>query len=298
MKSKGGALAKYTAAMLIFGTIGIFRRNLPLPSELIAFFRGVIGCGFIAAFMALRKSGGRTNGELKKSAVLRLMLSGAMIGIHWMLLFEAYNCTTVSAATLCYYMAPTFVILLSAVFLRERLTAVKGICAALSFAGMVLVSGLAETGLPQKSELKGFLFGLLAAVLYAAVVMLNKGLTDIDPLKKTIVQIGSAAVVLTPYLFIADSFGKAEWSLTAAALLVVVGIVHTGITYTLYFGSMDGLSAQTIALFSYIDPVTALILSALLLGERMTVFGAAGAVMILGSAAFCELYGGRKEKEK
>lgn len=281
--------------MLIFGTIGIFRRNILLPSELLAFFRGVIGCLFLTAVSAFRKREG-SGEKLSRSIVIKLVVSGAMIGFNWILLFEAYNYTTVSAATLCYYMAPVFVMILSAVLLRERLTAVKCVCSLLSLLGMVFVSGLAENGLPQKSETKGLLLGLGAAVLYAGVVLLNKSFTGIDPFKKTMIQLGAAAAVLPPYLLAAGSFAKAEWSAGAVSLLLVVGILHTGISYSLYFGSMDGLPTQTVALFSYIDPVTALILSALLLGERMTVFGVFGALLILGSAVFCELSGGgRKE---
>ena len=288
-----------TGAMLIFGTIGIFRRDMPIPSELIAFFRGAVGCVFLSAVSALRK-GSAGKEKLAPKMTAKLIISGVVLGVNWILLFEAYNYTAVSAATLCYYMAPVFVLLLSVLILRERLTPVKTICMLLSLAGMVLVSGFAENGLPQKGELKGLLFGLGAAAFYAGLVLLNKSISGIDPFRKTMIQLGSAAAVMLPYLIAAGSFGKAEWSTHTVVMLIIMGVVHTGISYALYFGSMDALSTQTVALFSYIDPVTALVLSALLLNERMTVYGIIGALLILGSAAFCELFdrsGGKDSAE-
>ncbi|MBR3641307.1 MAG: EamA family transporter, partial [Oscillibacter sp.] len=208
---------------------------------------------------------------------------------NWIFLFEAYDRTSVSVATLCYYMAPTFVIVLSALLLREKMTAKKALCALLALVGMALVSGVAETGLPPASELRGILFGLAAALLYAAVVLLNKSLPAVDPYAKTTLQLGLAALVLVPYLLAVNAFSAMLWDARTLGLLLVVGVLHTALCYALYFASMDGLKTQTVALFSYIDPVAALLLSALLLHETLTPLGIFGALLILGSAVVGEL---------
>ncbi len=273
-------------SMTVFGTIGVFRRWLPLPSALIAFFRGLIGTVCILLFLCLR--GRKPSGTVGRRAFWLLALTGVLIGFNWILLFEAYNYTTVSVATLCYYMQPTFVVVLAAVLFRERLTLKKSVCSLLALVGMVLVSGVTENGLPRGAAGKGILLGLGAAVLYASVVLLNKRLSGIDPYEKTAIQLGAAAVALIPYLLLTGAFRDNAWSLSTVLLLLVVGVVHTGVAYVLYFGSMDGLKTQTVALFSYIDPVVALVLSAVLLGERMSVWGVLGAVLILGSAILCE----------
>ena len=93
---------------------------------------------------------------------------------------------------------------------------------------------------------------------------------------------------MIPYMVLTDGFGSNVFNAGAIALVVIVGIVHTGFAYVLYFGSMDGLKAQSIAMLSYIDPVTALLLSALVLREPLTAAGAAGAIMILLSAVISE----------
>ena len=290
-------------AMAIFGTIGIFRRMIPLSSAWVAFFRGAIGSLFLIAFVWANHRGSRKKTP-DRTVTVKLILSGALIGINWALLFEAYNHTTVSIATLCYYMAPTFVIILSCIIFRERLTVIKAACAAASLVGMVLISGVAGGGSSASSgssgilsgfsglitggglteETVGILFGLGAAVLYASVVLINKSIKISDPYNKTIVQLISATVILIPYLALKDGLPDAEWTIELIALLITIGIVHTGLSYALYFGSMEGLKTHTVAIFSYIDPVTALVLSHVLLHEELTFLGIFGAVLILGSA--------------
>ncbi len=282
------SLAMLVVSMLIFGTIGIFRRLIPLPSALIAFCRGLVGAACLTLFVLLRGKK-PVRHVLPRKMSLLLVLSGALIGVNWILLFEAYNNTSVSVATLCYYMEPTFVVLLSALLFREKLTVRKTVCTALALFGMVLISGVVENSPAGMGELKGILLGLAAACLYSAVVLLNKWIHGVDPYQKTIIQLFSAAVVMIPYLLLTGEFTGNAWSAGTVGLMILVGVVHTGLCYALYFASLDGLQTQTVAIFSYIDPITALILSALILHEKLSLIGIAGAVLILGSAIVSEL---------
>lgn len=282
-----GSIRMFVFSMLIFGTIGVFRRYIPLPSAFLAFTRGIFGGLCILLLMRFRKKGGRE--VLARRDLLMLVVSGALIGFNWMLLFEAYNHTTVAVATLCYYMAPTIVILLSPIIFRERLTVKKAVCAAVAVAGMVLVSGVpGESGAPEVS-VPGILLGLGAAAIYAAVMIMNKKIKGVDTWQKTSVQLLSAGLAMVPYLLLTGGFSTEGFSVSAAVLLLVVGIVHTGIAYALYFGSMDGLRVQTVAILSYIDPVSALLFSAFLLREPLSPLNILGAVMIIGSALVSEI---------
>ena len=132
------------SSMLIFGTIGVFRRYIPMPSAFLAFSRGIIGGLCLLLFLLLKK---KSAGErIPRRTMPVLVVSGMLIGINWMLLFEAFNHTTVAVATLCYYMQPTIVILLSPLIFRERLTGRKAACAAVAIVGMVFVSGVLDSG--------------------------------------------------------------------------------------------------------------------------------------------------------
>ena len=264
--------------MLIFGTIGIFRRWIPLPSGLLAMLRGLIGA------LALLPVAGRRGAFRRKpdgKALPLLILSGAMMGFNWILLFEAYRFTSVAVATLCYYMAPVFVLLASPLLLKERLTRRKALCAALALLGMALVSGV-DAG-AGAGGFRGPLLALGAAMLYASVVLLNKGLSGIDPWLRTLTQLSTAGVVLLPYVLAAEDLSALTITAGTALLTLLVGAVHTGLAYALYFGSIEYISAQTAALFSYIDPIAAVLLSALILREPLGVREALGALLILGA---------------
>lgn len=272
-------------SMLIFGTLGVVRRYVPLSSAMLALCRGALGSVFLLLFVLVR------GGKLKlpeRKATLWLVLTGAIMGLNWMLLFEAYSYTTVAAATMCYYMQPTIVILLSPLVLRERLSGRKLACAAAAIVGMLFVSGVLSGGVGQVQDIRGIAFGLGAAALYAAVIILNKKVVVEDIYAKTVIQLAGAALVMIPYVLLTE--GVPELTLTAAdiGMVLLVGIVHTGITYALYFGSMQRLKAQTVAVMSYIDPVFALLLSAAVLHERLTPLGIVGAVLIIGSAIISE----------
>lgn len=274
-------------AMTIFGTIGIFRKYIPLSSAWVALMRGLLGVSFLLFFTRVRRI--RLNKEAIKKHVGILLFSGALIGINWVMLFESYQYTTVAVATLCYYMAPVFVILISPIVLKERLTVRKTICVAVALVGMVFVSGILEERSIGQAQIKGIVFGLGAAVLYAVVVILNQRLKAVPTYDKTIVQLGSASFILLIYVILAEGFPMVTITPQIVILLLIVGIVHTGIAYALYFGSMNSLKAQTVALLAYIDPIVALILSVVLLKEYMSLLSGIGAVLVLAATLISEL---------
>lgn len=274
-------------SMFIFGTIGIFRKYIPLPSSVVALARGLIGMMFLLVVVLIKKD--KICWKAIKNNLLFLCLSGALLGFNWILLFESYQYTTVATATLCYYMAPVFVIVVSPLLFKERLTARSVVCVIVAIAGMALVSGVLQTGAVRVSELKGILLGLAAALLYASIIVLNKKIRDISAYDKTIVQLGASAAVMLPYTLLTENLVDITFTPPTIIMLAVVGVLHTGVAYVLYFAAMQSLKAQTIALFSYIDPVVSIILSALLLGENIGVLGAVGAALVLGSTLVSEL---------
>ena len=272
-------------AMSIFGTIGLLVRYIPLSSAVIAFARGALGLLFLLGIMLLTKK--RPDMPAIRKNFRLLVISGCAIGFNWILLFEAYRYTTVATATVCYYLAP-LMLLLACPLLGERLTLRKLLCVAVAMVGLVFVSGIAQQ-IPSKQELLGILFGVGAALLYASVMFMNKKLSPIPAYDKTVLQLGSAALVIVPYILLTEGIPAVHLSASQWAVLLVVGIVHTGIAYAMYFGSMKGLRAQTIAVFSYLDPVIAILLSALILKEVLTFGNILGSVLILGSALYSEL---------
>ena len=281
---------KILISMAVFGTVGIFVRFIPMASAAIAFCRGVLGCLFLLALMAA--TGKKPSiPDIKKNFWI-LAISGAAIGINWILLFEAYRYTTVAIATICYYLAPAFVTLASPL-VGEKLTVKKLVCIGVALVGMVFVSGVFQGN--QESSFLGVALGVGAAVFYASVILLNKKLSPIGAYDKTLCQLGAASLVVAPYILLSGGMDFGAMTTLGWIMLGIVGVVHTGIAYALYFGGIRDVNAQTAAILSYLDPVLSILLSALILRERLDVFSAAGAVLILGSAMYSE-FPSRKSK--
>ncbi|MCH4179039.1 MAG: DMT family transporter [Megasphaera sp.] len=273
------------SAMLIFGTIGIFVRYIPLPSSIIALARSSVATIFLFILLAVRHQ------PICFSAIRQnmccLFASGLMLGLNWILLFEAYRYTTVAVATVCYYMAPSIVMIAAPFILHERLTLRKGICVITALAGIILISGVGQNS--GTGDLTGILCGLGAACFYAGIILLNKKLSGLTAYDRTIVQLGIAAILLIPYTLCTEDFTALAIAPIVLILLAVIGIVHTGIAYVLYFGSIPYLKAQTVAIFSYTDPIFAILLSALFLQEPLGLISICGAVLVLGSTFISEI---------
>lgn len=280
------AKMKVITAMLIFGTIGLFVKNIPLASSEIALYRGFFGSTFLLFVLVLNKKQLSWK-NIKENAAI-LFYSGTAIGLNWIFLFEAYRYTTISNATLSYYMAPLFVVLASPFILKERLTGLKIGCVLLAVVGMYFIvdKGIAN-GVGYSHSL-GILYGIGAALLYASVILATKFLKNITSLETTIVQLMTASLVLSPYVFLKEGVNISSISSTSFVYLLLLGIVHTGLAYALYFSAMQVLKGQTVAILSYIDPISAVILATIFLNERMTMVQLIGGFFILSAAFLSE----------
>ncbi len=279
-------ITKVITSMLIWGSVGIFVKQIGMPSGAVACARGFFGMLVLVLFMILTRQKLQKQ-QIKKNLAL-LLMSGAVMGANWILLFEAYNYTSVAVATVCYYMAPIFVMVASVFLFKEKLTLKRTLCIITALVGMVLVSGVINTGI---TGMRGIMLGLGAAVLYSSVVIMNKYISGVSAYEKTAVQLGTAAIAVLPYAIMGG--GKIEFSVRGILFLAIVCILHTGIAYTLYFGAIDKLRAQTVAILSYIDPSSAVILSALVLKEKMSPLELIGAVLIICAALVSEINVGK-----
>ena len=265
-------------SMAAFGTIAVFVRNIGLPSGEVALYRAVIAALALFLWQLCTRQTVRWQ-DVKKELPL-LFVSAAAMSVNWILLFEAYKYTTVAMATLSYYFAPVIVTVASTVLFREGLTAKQISCFVMSTLGLVMVIGVSGGG--GSHDLLGILLGLGAAVFYAAVVLINKGIRRVSGLNRTFMQFLAAILVMTPYISMTGGSHLAGLDMTGAVNLMVVGVFHTGICYCMYFSSLRYLKGQEASILSYIDPVVAVILSVAVLHEPVSPLQAAGGFMILG----------------
>lgn len=273
------------ASMTIFGTLGLFVRNISVSSGELALYRAVLAALLLTGFFVLSKQHIPLS-KVKKEIPL-LLASGVAMGINWILLFQAYKYTTVSAATLSYYFAPVIVTVVCPFLFREKLTVKQIICFIMSTVGLVLIIGIGDVH--GDSNIIGILFGLGAAVFYATVILLNKFIKKVEGIHRTFLQFIAAIITLTPYVLCTsgitlDSLNNIGW-----INLLIVGLVHTGITYCMYFSSLKELPGQKVAILSYIDPLVAVLISVTVLGETMTMSQVIGGMLILGFTLWNEL---------
>ena len=273
------------AAMAIFGTIGLFVRAISVTSAELALYRAVIAAVMLTGYFLISRTSLRL--ENKKELPL-LLLSGAAMGFNWILLFEAYKYTTVSVATLSYYFAPVIVTVACPLLFKEKMGPLQWLCFLMSTLGLVLITGLGDLS-AGSSHLTGIAFGLGAAVLYATVMLLNKRIRGVSGLQRTYLQFLAAIAVLLPYVLCTSGFTLGTLSSVGWVNLLILGCVHTGFAYCLYFPSLKALPGQETAILSYIDPLLACLLSVTLLGETMTPVQLIGGALILGFTLLNEL---------
>lgn len=270
---------KNIIAMLIFGTIGVFVKNIELSSSEIALTRGFIGGIVLLLFVLFTKE--KISTTSIKNNLKILFFSGIAVGLNWIFLFEGYRYTSISNATLSYYFAPVFVTIFSPLILKEKLNFLKVVCIFMALVGMGFIVGI--DGINNKRDFIGIMYGLLAASFYASVVLSNKFLKDIKGIEITVVQLFIAAITLLPYVLIVEGNKILKVSGSSIPYILILGIIHTGIAYLLYFSSLQKLKAQTVAVLSYIDPVFAVIISGFFLKEPLGASEIIGGILILGS---------------
>ena len=278
MKTNTKAKQALVLSMTVFGTVGLFVRGIALPSAEIALYRGVLAAVALLIYLWFKKEPLRW--QVIKHGLLLLLLSGLLMGLNWILLFEAYRRTTISAATLSYSFAPVLVTLLSPFVFREKMTRWQGFCFGMAFLGLLLI--IQPQGGEGGSHLVGVVFGFGAATLYASVILLNKGLQGISGTHRTVLQFFAAILTLLVYVLLTGGFYLGGLDHNGWALLLALGLIHTGIIYSVYFSAIQSLKGHEIALLSFIDPLVAVLSSLLFLGEPMSAAQAIGGALILG----------------
>ncbi len=278
------AAFRYIAALLLFGSNGVVAGFIPLSSYEIVFTRTLIG----SLFLALVFLSSRQKPQLWKDKrhFLYLVISGAAMGVSWMFLFEAYAQIGVSLATLAYYTGPVIVMILAPLVFKEKFTAAKLIGFLAVVLGMLAVNGV---GLLQGEVSWGVVYGILAALMYAFMVIFNKKATSVTGLENPTWQLIISFVTVAVFLGLKQglSFHIPPGSLMP---ILFLGIVNTGVGCFFYFSSIGDLPVQTVSILGYLEPLAALFFSALFLGEVLSFWQWVGAALILGGAAFGQLY--------
>lgn len=278
MKEQRRAKLLLCLSMIIFGTLGVFTRNIAVTSGELALYRAILAALLILGYFLV--TGQKIDFKAIKKELLLLLFSGMAMGVNWILLFEAYKYTTISAATLSYYFAPVIVTVVCPILFREKLGKKQLLCFIMSTLGLVLIIGFENMG--DGNHVLGIILGLGAAVFYATVILLNKFIKNVEGIHRTFLQFLAAIMILVPYVLVTGDLQIRMLDGKGWICLLAVGLIHTGITYCMYFSALKELKGQEIAILSYLDPLAAVAISFLVLGEPMTIWQMLGGILILG----------------
>ncbi len=272
-----GSKLQMILTMSLFGTVSLFVKHIPLSSAEISLYRGLIALMVLMGYLILRRSMGRFSSV--KGCRLLLLLSGAALAFDWIFFLEAFHYASVAVATLCYYFAPVLVVAGSAFFFREKLSPKQFLCFVGATAGVVLIIGV--SGGSGVNGIRGILCSLTAAFFYAVVVLLNKAAPQTDGVARTVLQLTGAVIVLIPYVGFTGGYHIGSLGPIALGNLFILGAFHTGLLYFVYFSALSRLRGQESAILSYFDPLVAVLVSILVLGESVTGLQLAGGGAIL-----------------
>lgn len=274
---------KYFAALLLFGFNGIVASFIDLSSYEIVLLRTFIGSVLLIALFFLTRN--KLTFYQYKNDSLFLLLSGIAMGTSWMFLYEAYAQIGVSIASLCYYCGPVIVMALSPLLFREKLTASKLCGFAAVLIGIILVNGSAFNG---NGNLWGIFCGLMSAVMYAAMVICNKKAQRITGMENATLQLFVS--FLTVFIFVLFKQGLTVHLHTEDIIpVLILGLFNTGIGCYFYFSSIGKLPVQTVAVCGYLEPLSAVLFSVIVLHETMLPIRILGAALIIGGAVSSEL---------
>lgn len=273
---------KLIVPMLIFGSIGIFVRKISLPTAELVFYRVLIAVLFMLALFACQR---KKPFQCEKKQMYLAGGSGVIMGINWLLFFQALRYTTVATATMTYYLAPVLMLFLAPFILGERLSAKQIAAAALAPVGLAcIVFSASEAAEITYRHGWGIACGIGSALFYALLILCNKKIEHIDNLDRTMIQLSAATLALSPVLLMSHDFDLVIENLP---MLLVLGIVHTGIACYFYFVGLKETPTQLTAVLSYIDPVSAVFFAAVFLGEALSFSQMMGTLIVLGSAYLC-----------
>ncbi|SEL84706.1 Threonine/homoserine efflux transporter RhtA [Kosakonia sacchari] len=262
-------------AMLISGSIGAFVLLSGMAVIDVVFWRCLIGALTLFLFIRFSK---QPLSRIPRTILLLAIAGGVALVINWLLLFAAYSRISMGLATVVYNTQP-FMLVLMSMLLGERVTLTKWGWLLLAFSGVVLLL-LSELRHPNAQWLSGMAMALGAAFFYALTAMIARRLRQLPPQHIALIQVLTGVLMLLPLAHISAPAQPFSW-----AMVLTLGILHTGVMYQLLYSAIQKLPTPLIGSLSFIYPLVAIVIDNLLFGHSLSLVQMAGGVLILLAAA-------------
>ncbi len=277
---KRRALAEVNIAVLLFGLAGLFARWIPLPALAIAFGRVLFSSLALGVFRLAGKRSFRVSGR----DLGRLAAAGAVLALHWWAFLASVQQAGVAVGTLTFAAFPLFVTLLEPAVFRRKLSKGSVLAALVILLGVIVAVPAFSL---ENRAFRGILIGLLSALAYAVLTVMNKGFSErLDGALTAFYEQASAAVLLLPLVLKTSCFRP---GLPELGLLLILGVVTTALAHTLFISSLRAIPARTAGIVSSLETVYGILFALVFLGEVPTAREVIGCVLILGAVTVSRL---------
>ena len=274
--------------MIVWGSLGVFTRSIPLSAVSLAFLRALIALPVLFIAMKMKK-----REKIKLSWLIPYIISGVLLGLGWLTLFYGFKHTSISSAVIIYNMCPIYVMILAPVILKEAISKVQIAVISISFIGLVFVVG---NNLLDGYGYMGILLSAPSGMMYAAIVLINRSIKRrLDNQTATFIQIATATIVLLPFALLdGDVFTLGNLENISIIYIILLGVLHTGVAYTMFFSVYQHMKSVEIVSYSFLEPLFGILFSVIFIGEKLTLPQIIGGVLIIGSAYIGEALKAKK----
>ena len=268
---------KLVLVMIIWGSLGVFTRSIPLSALSLAFLRAFIALPVLFVVMKMKK-GDKVKGQL----LLPYLISGVLLGFGWLTLFYGFKHTSISSAVMIYNMCPVYVMIFAPLVLKETISKIQIAVIFISFLGLFLIVG---HNLSEGYGYMGLVLSAVSGMLYATIVLINRSIkVRVDNQTATFVQILTAMIVLLPFVLIdGNVFTVVQLDAIAVIYTILLGVLHTGVAYTMFFSVYAHMKSVEIVSYSFLEPLFGILFSVIFIGETLTFPQIIGGFLILGS---------------
>ncbi len=284
---------KLVLVMILWGSLGVFTRSIPLSAFSLSFLRAFIALPVLFVVMKMKKAD-----KVKLSLLKPYLISGVLLGFGWLTLFYGFKHTSISSAVMIYNMCPVYVMIAAPLVLKEAISKLQIAVISVSFLGLSLIVG---QNVLEGYGYMGMVLSAVSGMLYATIVLINRSIKfRVDNQTATFVQIFIAMIVLLPFVLI-DGNILTVVKLDAIAIIytILLGVLHTGVAYTLFFSLSAHMKSVEIVSYSYLEPLFGILFSVIFVGEALTFPQMIGGLLILGSTYIGEMLKDRRTaKEK
>ncbi len=274
---------KLVLVMIIWGSLGVFTKSIPLSALHLAFLRALIALPVLWGVMKLQKAD-----KVEWALLKPYLVSGALLGFGWLTLFYGFKHTSISSAVIIYNMCPVYVMIAAPLILKETISKLQITVIFFSLLGLILIVG---NNLLAGYGYMGMALSAVAGMLYATIILINRSITcRVDNQTATFVQIVTAMLVLLPFVVLDGSIlTVVHLDARAVVYTILLGIVHTGVAYTLFFSLAAHMKSVEMVAYSYLEPLFSILFSVIIVGEKLTILQIIGGIFILGSTYIGEL---------